>query len=237
MKNSIQAFRVRATIQGESWSSKGTTLVAQSEDEAIEKAKKTLSLKPNHVIELVEPITVYSTSEKLTSTDYPYGRLRATAFFSVEHNKKGMRTVFQTINPKSNVLNKPKVSTYFNVVLPCKEANGHFDWIGYLQFNGTADINKGLVFMADFYELFTVAQIKDIALIILASSKANVIAYAQYGGSNFDDIKPLITNQTNTLVEIVNSGENLFLDCLFDVEALEATKQKNYNPFILTAAE
>jgi hypothetical protein len=236
MKKSIQAFRVTARIPNQSWSNKRTTLVASSQEEAIEKAKLTMKLKPEHVIE-VDDVVVYNSAEKLTSDNYPYGRLRATAFFSVEYNKKGARTVFQTICPKSGRLNKPKNSTYYNVILPCEESNGHFDSVGYLDFNGTSEINKGLVFMADFYELFTVAQIKDIAITILASCKANVIAYVQYGGSSFDDVKPLVDQQTKTLVKIANSGENLFLDCLLDEEALESTKIPDYNPFVVRTVD
>lgn len=234
MTKSIQAFKVTARIENQSWESKRTTLVASSEEEAIAKAQKTLKLKPEHVIE-VDDVIVYHSSEKLTSENYPYGRLRATAFFSVEYNKKGSRTVFQTICPKTGRLNKPKNSTYYNVVLPCEQSNGHYDWCGYLGFNGTDDINRGLVFMADFYELFTVEQIKDIAITVLAHMKANMIAYVQYSGSSLDAIKPLVDKQTETLVSIANGGENLFLDCLLDEEAMEATKQADYQPFKITS--
>lgn len=234
MTKSIQAFRVTARIENESWNSKRTTLVASSVEEAIAKAQKTLKLKPEHVIE-VDDIIVYNTAEKLTSDNYPYGRLRATAYFSVESNKKGMRTVFQTICPKSGRLNKPKNSTYYNVILPCEESNGHYDYCGYLDFSGTDGINRGLVFMADFYELFTVEQIKDIAITILAHAKANVVSYVQYSGSSLDAIKPLMDKQIKTLVSIANGGENLFLDCLLDEEAMEATKQKDYKPFKITS--
>lgn len=234
MKKSIQAFRVTASTPNESWSRARMTLVASTKEDAIERAIKVLSLKPEQVVE-VDEITVYNTAEKLTSDNYPYGRLRATAYFSVEYNKKGARTVFQTIDPKSGRLNKPKNSTYSNVILPCEESNGHYSYCGYLHFNGTADINKGLHFMADFYELFTVEQIKDITITILAYAKANVVAYVQYGGSSFDTIKPLVNKQTETLVKIAKSGENLFLDCLLDEEALKATEQENYDPFVVTS--
>lgn len=46
-------------------------------------------------------------------SDYPYGRLRAEVSFSLEfQSKKGFRSVFQSINPKNNRVNKPKKSTY-----------------------------------------------------------------------------------------------------------------------------
>ena len=234
MKKSIQAFRVTASVPNEVWNTKRTTLVASSCEEAIAKAQKTLKLKPEHVIE-VDDVIVYHSSEKLTSENYPYGRLRATAFFSVEYNKKGSRTVFQTICPRTGRLNKPKNSTYYKVILPCEESNGHYDYCGYLDFSGTDGINTGLVFMADFYELFTVEQIKDIAITILAYAKANVVSYVQYGGSSFDAIKPLVDKQAETLVKIANGGENLFLDCLIDKKAMDSTKQEDYQPFKITS--
>ena len=234
MTKSIQAFKITARIENQSWESRRTTLVASSEEEAIAKAQKTLKLKPEHVIE-VDDVIVYHSSEKLTSENYPYGRLRATAFFSVEYNKKGSRTVFQTICPKTGRLNKPKNSTYYKVVLPCEESNGHYDYCGYLDFSGTDGINRGLVFMFDFYELFTIEQIKDIAITVLAHMKANMIAYVQYSGSSLGAIKPLMDKQIKTLVSIANGGENLFLDCLLDEEAMEATKQADYQPFKITS--
>lgn len=225
------AFSITATVDGESWERKSTTLTANSEGEAIEKAKTLLKLKERHKVE-IEPITVFASTEKLETNDYPYGRLRATAFFSVEHNgRKGMRTVFQTINPKNGQLNKPKHSTYSTVILPMQKLNGHFEYCGYIDFNGTDEINKGLQFMADFHELFTPEQIKDIALTALAMSKVNVKAMCIYAGSTWEDLKPLVTNSVETLVKIANTGENLWASAMLDEEAIEATKKPNYNPF------
>jgi hypothetical protein len=62
-----------------------------------------------------------------------------------------------------------------------------------------------------------------------------MIAYVQYSGSSLDALKPLMDKQIKTLVSIANGGENLFLDCLIDQEAMESTKQKDYNPFVITS--
>lgn len=40
MKNSIQAFKVIARIPNESWESRGTTLIASSQEEALESTKQ-----------------------------------------------------------------------------------------------------------------------------------------------------------------------------------------------------
>lgn len=227
----ISAFKVRAGVEGKSWLTKGTVLTAKDESEARLKAIQILSLTEEHVIK-IEAVTVFESGAKLEADNYPYGRLRTTAFFSVEYNgKKGSRAVFQTICPKSGRLNKPKNGTYYSVILPMQLSNGHYEFCGYLDFNGTEAINKGLQFMADFYELFTEEQIKSIALYVLGMSKVNVKAMCIYAGSTWEDLKPLVEESVSNITKIVNSGENIFEECLLDLKAIEATKKPDYQPF------
>ncbi len=125
-----QAFKITAKIEGKSWEYRGTTLTAANIDDAKKKAIKILSLSNEHTIE-IEEVEVYESTAKLTTNDYPYGRLRATAFFNIEHTKNGFREVFQTINPKDGRENKPKKSTCYSMMLPCKKLNGHIDFCGH----------------------------------------------------------------------------------------------------------
>jgi len=64
--------------------------------------------------------------------DYPYGfRLRCKKRTWIEKNKKGMRLVSQTTDPRRalETWNKPKASTYQEVaVLYIDEATGHLEW-------------------------------------------------------------------------------------------------------------
>ena len=233
--NTKKAFQINAVVDGKSWLTRYTVLTAPNIEEAIKKATDVLKLTPEHKT-TVEPVTVFSTDAKLQTNNYPCGRERATAFFSVEYStKKGMRTTFQTINPKNGRLNNPKHSTYSRVILPMQLQNGHFDFCGYLDFNGTESINKGLHFMADFHELFTEEQIKDIALYCIAMEKVNAKAMVIYAGSSFDDIKPLIQSSVDTLVKIANTGVNLWESAKLDEDAIEATKKPDYNPFKITS--
>lgn len=226
------AYKVTATVTGKTWLHRGTVLTAQDEAAAMVKAKSLLKLTDEHTVE-ISPVTVYNTAAKLETDSYPYGRLKCTAFFSVEYNgNKGARTTFQTINPKTGRLNNPKHSTYYRVILPMQDANGFISFCGYLDFNGTGSINTGLQFMADFYELFTHEQIKSIAIDIIAMSKLNAKAMVIYAGSTVEALKPLITESLQTLVKIANEGSNLFAACILDEAAIEATKQANYNPFV-----
>lgn len=231
----ISAYQITATVEGKTWLNKRTTLTAIKETEAKEKAIKALNLSSEHILN-IEPVEVFSTDAKLQTNNYPYGRLRCTAFFSVEYNgNKGARTTFQTINPKNGRLNNPKHSTYYKVILPMQLSNGHFDYCGYLDFNGSESINKGLYFMADFHELFTIEQIKNIALDIIVMQKVNAKAMCIYGGADWEQVRPLIEQSLKTLVKIANTGENLFLDCLIDIKAMGETKKPDYNPFKATS--
>jgi hypothetical protein len=73
---------------------------------------------------------VLDVNQVYTSNDYPYGRLRCTASFSVEFRaKKGCRTCFQTINPKTGRENAVKHSTYSTLIIPVQLENGHYSYL------------------------------------------------------------------------------------------------------------
>ena len=230
MRTKIEAFKIKATVNGKSWETRGTTLTAENESAAREKAFRALELKPDHVIE-VEPCEVYHIKEKLTTDSYPYGRERATAFFSVESNTKGMRTEFQTINPKNGRLNAVKKSTYYHVILPIKKEDQKIDFCGYLDFNGTENINKGLYFMEDFKELFTSDQIKQIALTILGMSKVNAKAMVIYAGAEWESLKQHFEQPIKNLTLIAKGESVNFLNCLFDTAKIEECKKPDFQPF------
>ena len=238
MENLIEkksAFEIRAKVNGKSWLTHYTVLTSETEENAKEKAVKLLGLTDEHEIS-ISPVNVYSSSTKLTAEEYPYGRLKTTAFFSVESNKNGFRTVFQTIDPKSGRINNPKKSTYSVAILPMMHAsNGHCGFCGYLDFNGDDAINKGLQFMSDFYDLFTQEEVKSIAVYAIAMMKVSIKSQVIYCGSNFDELNPLFTEQIKNLVKIANTGENLFLSSLLDVEKINSLKVPDFNPFTVKA--
>ena len=65
-------------------------------------------------IELIQQPTK---DNPLIIQNYPYGwRLKTQAKYYIEtDNKKGQRIVFQTLNPKTNVWNSEKKSTYSSI--------------------------------------------------------------------------------------------------------------------------
>lgn len=231
MNTHKEAYKVTAIVPNKYWMQRGTVLTAATEEQAREKAREVLGLTDEHTLQ-IELVKVYPVNSHLSTDNYPYGRERATAFFSVEVVKnKGMREVFQTINPKTGRENKPKKSTYYHVILPMEKENGHFDFCGHLDFNGSEQINEGLQFMADFHELFTPDDVKDIALTAIAMVKVNVKAMVIYAGSTVESLKPLVNESINTLCRIANDGGNLWQNAKIDVKAIEATKKPDFNPF------
>jgi hypothetical protein len=85
--------------------------------------------------------------------------------------------------------------------------------------------------MYENFYLFTKEQVQDIYAHCFMMLKVNVKAMVIYCGSKFEDIKPLIASCGNFAIDGMRSGENFFNEMLLDVEALENTKQKDFNPF------
>jgi len=72
--------------------------------------------------------------DKQTVDNYPYGRKRTTVYFSLEFQpKKGMRTVFQSIDPRTGRLNQPKKSTYSKYMLMYRDLSN--DFVHYIHYN------------------------------------------------------------------------------------------------------
>lgn len=76
--------------------------------------------------------------------DYPYGRrVRTQIRYWIETTKHGDRFCSQTLNPKSGRWNKPKRSTYSNVMVMYREAeSGHISRIGLGDWPGAERIAK-----------------------------------------------------------------------------------------------
>jgi len=171
------------------------------------------------------------TTEKATVTDYPYGRLRTTAIFSLEFKPgKGFRSIFQTVNPKTGKLNAEKKGTYSPVIVLTEDGKGY---IGHkhLSFNGAEEINKGCKFMAENFLLFTEEQIKDIYAYIVGMLKAEARATVIYCGADASNVLEVLKPATKAAVEGFKTGANLFPLIEINEIALKETHVKDYNPF------
>ncbi len=62
--------------------------------------------------------------------DYPYGfRLRTEIRYWIETTKRGQRFISQTLNPKTNLWNNPKKSTYDNIMLIGLNKKEHINYV------------------------------------------------------------------------------------------------------------
>jgi len=182
-----------------------------------------------------EKITFIKTSEKVSVDNYPYGWLRTTAFFSIEFKSgRGFRKVFQTINPKTGILNKPKKSTYSPIKVLVKAEDGKIK-SNSLDFYGSEGMERAFSFLNNNFDLFSEEQIKSLAVTSLSFIKADIVSHVTYCNSKLEDLKPLYDNAIKTLVKIANDGENLFNEVTIDFEAVEATKEEGYQPFKITS--
>ena len=170
------------------------------------------------------------TTEKKEVNNYPYGRLKCTAFFSLEFNKdKGFRSVFQTIDPKTGRLNNPKKSTYGHLIV-LTDNDGFVSHVHH-SFNGVKEMNKATKFIGENFELFTTEQIEYFYIMVLAHIKVSMKAAVIYTNAKLDDLKPIFDAQIKTAVKGCNTKENLFNQLQIDEQAYEATKDPTFQPF------
>lgn len=170
-------------------------------------------------------------NETLKSEDYPYGRLRTTKYFEIEFKKsKGFRTKETTINPKTNQLNKPHNSTYNLLMYMSMDENGFVQYHSY-NVNSFKGINEVCKFVSENFDLFTPEQINFLSMELLTLSKVSAKAQVIYCGTDFENLKPLIGNQVETMVKIIKEGKNLFNQIVFDIDKIESLKISEFNPF------
>ncbi len=82
--------------------------------------------------------------------DYPYGWKRTKIKYWVESiKKKGDRFCSQTLNPKTNLWNNPKKSTYNAVNIVYKNEKGHITYYGYHRSTDEESYNKFMEFVGD----------------------------------------------------------------------------------------
>lgn len=186
------------------------------------------------VIKLKSEIMIRTipTTEKIEVKEYPYGRLRTSAFFSLDFDKKkGFRSVFQTINPKNGRINAPKKGTYSPIeIMYYQEETNHVKHIVF-DMNGTESINKSCKFLAEHFDKFTEEQIEYIYSHLFTMLKINMVANVRYCGSDIEVLKPIFESSLKLAVQGIKTKENLFAQINLDLDAIKATEVQNYNPF------
>jgi len=123
----------------------------------------------------IEAATKYfKTNEIATSTNYPYGRLRTTAYFGTEFKPgKGYRTTFQTVNPKTGRINKVKKSTYSHFIVMKQDLKTGFISYDYGTWYDKESNIKLLNMLSKHHNLLTAEQIEDMSLFIISMLKVD----------------------------------------------------------------
>lgn len=174
------------------------------------------------------------TAEKVTVEGYPYGyNLRTTLYDTMEFNpKKGYRHVTQTINPKNGVLNKPKKGVYYDLMVRYYDENNHIKTIVFnVVIDGVKGINRLSEFLNANFQLFSTAEIEYLYYKVAAALRVSMYGHAQYSGSKMDDLKPLFESAIKNMLSGIKAPQNCYFGWKLDEEAIESTKDKEYNPF------
>lgn len=153
--------------------------------------------------------TILNINETYEVNDYPYGRLRTKAFFSIEFKTgKGFRSVFQTINPKNGQLNAPKKSTYSPFLcLFRNEENGHINEKGF-GISGFDAVNPCCQFLAKHFDALQLKSemITDIYGTLFSMLRVN----AQYTSADSEKLWKVLEPTAELLVHGIKTGENIF---------------------------
>lgn len=182
------------------------------------------------------------TNEKIVSENYPYGfREKTTKTDYLEFDfKKGFRHCSVTINPKTGIENKPKKSTYNDLMILGTDENKHCKSF-VLDFNGSKEIQRVIDFLQipENFALFTPQQIEYCYMMLLAFSKVNAKAQVIYCGTEWEQLKPYYETPIKIMVEAIKTKgkENLFAQIVFDWVAIDNLKVPNYQPFRVTHYE
>lgn len=157
--------------------------------------------------------------------NYPYGRLKTKAFFSIEFQpKKGFRSVFQTINPKNNRLNNPKKYTYSPFLCNfINEENGHIEEMGF-GFRSFEGINHGGLFLTT---QFDALQLKPEMIKYLCKHMSIMLkANARYTNADKDKMNKLIKPTEDLLVHGLKTGDNVFGQIKLDVAGIKQLEEE-----------
>ena len=174
------------------------------------------------------------TSEKVAVENYPYSfTLKTTLFDTMEFKPKlGYRHVKQTINPKNGKLNKPKAGTYSPLMVRAYDENNHIKTVSF-DFNGDKEMNRAAKFVNEYFDMFTADEIKYIYSQMLSSAKLVVYLAVKWAGAEIKDVKPLVQMCIDNCLHGIEYGTNNFEYLLLDVEAIDACKDVNFNPFVV----
>jgi len=167
--------------------------------------------------------TILPIREKQSTDSYPYGRLRTTAFFSIEFVPgKGFRHVFQTVNPKNGRLNAPKKSTYSHFMyLVRNNENGHYETRGF-GIGGFEDVNKIARWLNVNLEAvdMTEEMVKNICCTIFTSMRIS----SRWVDAPAEKVIEIVKSSAEAALRGFKTGVCRWQDIYVDVDAIEKLK-------------
>jgi len=174
----------------------------------------------------------FPTAYVATVEDYPYGRLRATAYFGTEFKAgKGFRSTFQTINPKNGRLNAVKKEVYYPISLLYQNEVGHYKH-HVMNPSGDEGVNRALDFVCEHHSLFTPDELAYIGKHLASIVQAGMIAAVVYCGAAKEKVGELQTPVFSALLKAAKEPtlEN-FQSVRVDCAAVDALHDPNFKPF------
>lgn len=178
----------------------------------------------------------FPTSEVVTVKDWPYGfRLKCNMKLSIEfHKTKGFRSVTQSSDSKKGGWNNPKKSTYSPCLVWALNDEGKHVTYG-LSFYKIEQLASQCKWLHENQGLFTKEQVEYLFGEIVTFLRATAQSYVRFCGSDFEQVMPLIQVAVNAAVLGYKTGDaDKFLEIVVDVDALEATKVPDFQPFKIT---
>lgn len=178
---------------------------------------------------------IRAVNEIKTVDNYPYGRLKTKATFSLEFSsKKGFRSVFQTINPKTGRINKPKKGVYHEIMYMS-------DTDGFIKFHAREfykieEFNNVTDFLFNNFSLFNEEQRKYLYSKVVSFLKLQMYVYKVYCNVETEKSLEIVKEPMKLAIEgFKNPNNNIFNLIKLDHVKLEALKDPNYNPFTVTS--
>ena len=150
---------------------------------------------------------------------------------SMEFNpKKGYRHVTQTENPKTGKLSNPKKGKYFAFLVRSVNDKGSINLLQ-IQLNGNKEINNTCKFISENFNLFSPEEVEYLYNTVYARAFISLENLIIFGGSDRKSLSPLYEPLFEACKKGIKTKENTFGSMSLDVEAIEATKPKDFNPF------
>lgn len=152
---------------------------------------------------MIETINPQPTKENPILTDsYPYGFKRTSARWYIETTKQGQRVVFQTLNPKTNLWNKEKKSTYSDIRILYKNTdNNHIENEGLsFTYSGQEELD---LFLKDFESCLNDYQKEKIKVFraIIETRKSFTVTVGENPQYEKDDIRTIVKEKEQEKVK------------------------------------